>query len=168
MQRTMGHRGIQLCNGFHGFPRGGLYQRRYKPLPDIFRGQVVGMHHVFHIEPVVSQIIDHQLIGREVGDMSILLTEQVSGSNQMCLAAVVLDKTIPQVADGAHRKQDAHLGVASGHLVYQVGHVVQDLLDGQQGAREMLCRDFVAIGDDAAVCQLVHIGGTQGQYHPTA
>ena len=77
-------------------------------LPDVFHRLVARMEHIFLVETIVSQLIIHNLVGREIAhQLWESLTEKVGSQEKRSLGELTSMESILRIADWTHRDDDA-------------------------------------------------------------
>ena len=83
------------------------------------------MRHVFGVEPVVTKLIHHDLIGGEVVELRETLHEFVYRCEQVRFANLVLVRIVSEVAHGA----DGHYDIEGGLPGVQIPQECVDIRD---------------------------------------
>lgn len=134
--------GLQLC---HNMRRD---ERVAQPLPDIFYGSGRGVGEVIGIETVVTQLVQHNLVGGEITHQPGVIPLQLFDSQeQHRLAELVLMQTVALVADRA----DSEHPVLVRHSADERTPGCDYLLNSQPLACELAFGQFVAVGYNLSV-----------------
>ena len=137
---------------------------RLENLPYILNSDIAGMNHIGCIETVITQVVHHNLKGREISHKILELAHHIVYRHSQCgLAQRVHFEAIGNVTNGTHREQHAQLGV----IVVQPGHhgsqSLGNFINTCQAACELMLRHLVAVAHHlASVATTIHHSGSQG------
>src|SRR5580692_8282490 len=120
-----------------------------------FCGSIIGMNHIYIIKPVIPQNIDHEFIGWKIMNMIKFICQVMNRFYQSCLAAVIVYETVPDMANGANRKDNLNLRIELEQLMDAVIKAGIDLLNCHEVFIELLSRCAVTVCDRSIIFQKV-------------
>ena len=133
-------------------------------LPDVVDGLLRGVQHVGLVEAVVAQLVEHNLVGREISDAG-LAAAQLVGSQQQCgFGELTAVEAILGIADGADGDDDVDIGTAATQDVDSLREETDALLNRQfLLLKEVLRPLLTVVYYLARGLQAVDVVGAQGE-----
>ena len=102
-----------------------------KALPDVLYGLGRGMEHVCLIKAIVAQLIEHNLICREIIDAVIFTAHPVGRHQEYGFGKLTCMKAVLGITDGADREYDMHIRPTACEIVDGLRQIVHTGIDRQ-------------------------------------